>query len=253
MLGTWCGHLPQKSVFSGPISRKTDVWRAALLLRLRPGYFQYGEESNASYELLETVFRTALAKRCATRKTQRKAAGFVSAFVASAVSGRLPFYGRSAVFAISRFLQSLRCRGRSVPGLARWALKVADGILRLELPLNHPAVVAVVVVGKANRTGIPVKHAPMLELPFIIWLEATACNKGVPFGMRYLASAFFLMIVASLRFSDTKVAFDLRLTETATCGRPRDLKRKGRPLITWASPSVGIHSDGAWLAPVMEV
>ena len=237
--------------FSGAVPCATDIWQAALLFRLCPGFFQYGEDSNISYELLEIVFRSAIEKSCATLKTQRKVAGFVSAYVASAVSDRIPFYGRSAVFAISRFLQSLNQRGRSVPGLARWALKVVGGILCLELPLGHPAVVA--VVGKAKRTGIPEKHAPMLELPFIIWVETIACNGSVPFGMRYVASAFFLMIMASLRFSDTKVVFDLWVTETAICGRSRGLKRKGRPISNWAAPLAGIHSKGAWVSPVMKV
>ena len=126
-----------------------------------------------------------------------------------------------------------------------------DEALGLELPLSHPAVVT--VLGKGNRTGIPAKHAPLLSMPLIIMFEEVACDTTAPYGMRYFDSAFFLMIMASLRFSDTKVVCGLWLTETAICGRSRDLKRKGRPISHWAAPSSGIHSDGKWLLPLMKM
>ena len=97
--------------FSNVPGSTTDAWRAALLFRLSPGFFQTGEEARVSLGVLENVFRFAIEKRFATLKTQRKVASFVSAFVASDACERLPFAGESAVFAITSFLKSLSSRG----------------------------------------------------------------------------------------------------------------------------------------------
>ena len=43
------------------------------------------------------------------------------------------------------------------------------------------------------------------------------------------------------------------LSDSAICGRSRDLKRKGRPIFYRDAPRCGIHSNGAWLAPVMKM
>ena len=59
------------------------------------------------------------------------------------------------------------------------------------------------------------------------------------------------MVRASFRYSDTKVAYKLWETRTAICGRPRDIKRKGRPLITWGAPLSGINSIGDCDGPIL--
>ena len=74
-------------------------------------------------------------------------------------------------------------------------------------------------------------------MPLILMFEKLARDLEQPPGMRYFASAFFLMDMASLRFSDTKVIYDMWLSEPAICGRSRDLKRKGRPIFYWAPPA----------------
>ena len=130
--------------------RRTWAYNVCLegcpIFRLIPGFYAYGDDSGAPIDVSENVLRAAIEKRFATVETQRTIASLTSAFAASAVSDKLPSFGRSAVFAITSFLKTLPVRGKSVPRLARWALKVFDGALRLELPLNHPA--AVLVVGE---------------------------------------------------------------------------------------------------------
>ena len=98
------------------------------------------------------------------------------------------------------FLTKLRERGASAPGVARWALKVYEEIISIALPLLRPAVVA---VASRDRYGAPrpAKQAPMLELKVIMDIERAALDTGNPIGMRFYASAYLLMVFASLRFS----------------------------------------------------
>ena len=90
-------------------------------------------------------------------------------------------------------------RGPSAPGVARWEIKVYDEILSLNMPLRHPAVVAVT---SRDRSGVPmpVKQAPILDFQLIVDLERVAMDSGSPMGMRFYASAYLLMVFASPRF-----------------------------------------------------
>ena len=241
-----------RTIFSPPLRKLSCPWATALLFRDAPGFFRYADSCSVSPESLEACFRTAIGKRCATMKTQARASGFVSSFVMYAVSKKSVFYGDECLFILVDFLSKLRERGPSVPGVARWAIKVYEEILNLVMPLQHPAVVA--VTGK-NRSGIPkpVKQAPMLELKLILDLERVASDNGCPMGMRFYASAYLLMVFASLRFSDCKAVFDLWTTDTAVCGRSLDLKLKTRPVIAWATPIKGINSDGKWVEPLFKI
>ena len=136
-----------------------------------------------------------------------------------------------------------------MPAIARWALKVFDGILALELPLRHPAVMAQVSKGALNPT--PRKQAPPLPIELLQALGRVTGDKAIPFGFRLYASLYILMALASLRFSDTRVVFHVWVTETAFCGRSRDLKRKGRPIIAWASPIAGLNNNPTWARNIM--
>ena len=138
--------------------------------------------------MLEAFFRTAIGKRCGALKPQVKAAGFVSAFVMYAVDRQSPHFGGGSLFALTEFLTKLGERGPTVPGVARWALKVFEEVLSLVLPSQHPAVVAASV---RYRLGIPrpAKHAPMLDMCPILDLETLTMDIGRPIGMRFYASA----------------------------------------------------------------
>ena len=244
--------LTLRTIFSPPLKKLTCVWQTAKLFRGAPGFFRYAEWCRVGTELLEACFRLAIGKRCVTNKTQLKAAGFVSAFVLFAVDKQHHFYGFEALFALILYFSGLKNRGVSVPGAARWALKVYDEILSLNLPLQHPAIVAVT---SRDRSGVPkvVKQAPMLDFQLIIDLERVALDGGCPMGMRFYASAYLLMVFASLRFSDCRAVYEIWESETAICGRSIDLKLKRMPIITWATPKRGIHSEGKWAAPLFRV
>ena len=236
-------------VFERPPVKTVDVWQAAQLFAACPGFFFYGSAAALPLTTVETCFRLALSKRCSTANTQRKVAGFASAFVSFANATQAPFVGRAAVFFLSAFLESLVVRGTSVPSLARWSIKVFGEILGLDIPIGHPAVTA--VIAKANANPRPPKQGPMLELGRLLGLGKVASDKGKPTGMRMVAAGYLLMALASLRFSDTKAIFEFRKNETALRGRPRDLKRRGRPIIMWATPRTGFTGSHSWASVLL--
>ena len=154
-----------KVVFSSPPAKTVDVWVTAQLFASCPGFFSYGLDSNTPVTLIETCFRLAISKRCSTVNTQRKVAGFVSAFVAFACAQNSPFFGRAAVFALTLYLETLIARGPSAPSPARWSIKVFDEILGLDIPIGHPAVLA--IIARANANPSAPKQAPMLVLALL--------------------------------------------------------------------------------------
>ena len=91
----------------------------------------------------------------------------------------------------------------------------------------------------------------MFDLEFIQLLERTAANKEAGPGLRYLASALVLMILASLWHADAKIMFALWQANAEICGRSRDLKKRGRPITTWAAPLAGLKSAGEWAHPII--
>ena len=243
-----------RTIFPPPLRKLKCPWETALLFRDAPGFFRYAEVCKVEPDALEACFRTAVGKRCVTLKSQVKAAGFVSAFVFYAVAKSPPqsFFGAECLFVMVEFLTKLKERGPSAPGMAKWAFKVYEEILGLVFPLQHPAIVA---VSGREKSGIPplAKRAPMLEMGLILDLERIATYNGSPVGMRFYASAYLLMVFASLRFSDCKAIIELWTTETAVCGRSIDLKLKTRPIITWATPIGGIRAEGKWAEPLFKV
>ena len=236
------------TIFPPPLKKLKCPWQAALLFRDAPGFFRYAERCRVEPGVLEACFRPAIGKRCATSKPQALASGFVSAFVLFAVEKQAQYYGVDTLFVLVEFFTKLRLRGPTVPGVARWALKVYEEILSLVLPLYRPAVAAVT---SRDRSAVPkpVKQAPMLDFQLILDLERLAVNDGMPMGMRFCASAYMLMVFAPLRFSDFKAVFELWTSDTAICGRSIDSKLKRRPIITRSTPLVGIESKGKRVAP----
>ena len=231
-------------VFSPPPTATTDIWQAALLFYNAPGFFAEAMGAGIPTDELELCFRNAIERRCGTVNTRRKVAGFVSAFVAFAAGLQRKFYGKLALFAVVPFLTSLAHRGRSVPPLARWALKVFDEALSLELPLSHPAVLN--AVRKGDMGPKQPKQAPMLPLELLRAIDDACRDESRPYGLRLYSALFMVMTMASLRFGDTKVVFFVWVSETALCGHSRDLKKKGRPIFTWAAPLAGVQGMSCW-------
>ena len=168
-----------------PLRKITCVWQTAKLFRGAPGFFRYAEWCSVGTELPGTCFRLAMGRRCAANKTQLRAAGFVSAFVMFAVGKQRHFFGFEALFALILYFTGLGDRGVSVPGAASWALKVYDEILSLNLPLQHPAIVAVTSRDRPVAPKIA-KQAPMLDFQLIVDLERVAMDGGVPHGYEIL-------------------------------------------------------------------
>ena len=241
-----------RTIFSPPLTKLTCPWETALLFRDAPGFFRWAEYCQVSFNMLAAMFHIAIGKRCATESSRTKVAGFVSTYVLFAAQRKALFHGEGALFIIIEYLTLLRRRGPTVPGMAKWALRVFDEILNLTLPLERPAVVALTT---RDRSEAPrqVKQAPMLTLELIIDLENLATDKQRPLGMRFYASAYLLMVFASLRFSDVKAVFEIWRTGTAVCGRSIDKKLKSRPIITWGTPSQGFVSKGAWADPLFSI
>ena len=154
------------TIFPPPLKKLKCPWQAALLFRDAPGFFRYAERCRVEPGVLEACFRPAIGKRCATSKPQALASGFVSAFVLFAVEKQAQYYGVDTLFVLVEFFTKLRLRGPTVPGVARWALKVYEEILSLVLPLYRPAVAAVT---SRDRSAVPkpVKQAPMLDFQLI--------------------------------------------------------------------------------------
>ena len=224
----------------------------ALLFRDVPGFSRWAEHCQVSHDLLAAMFNIAIGKRCGAEKSRIKVAGFVSTFVVFAVNRKALFHGQGSLFPLIEFFTLLRRRGVTVPGMAKWALRVYDEILYLCLPLDHPAVVALTTKDRSDVPK-PVRQAPMLSLDLLLDLERLTMDSERPLGMRFYASAYLLMVFASLRFSDVKAVFEIWRSATAICGRSIDKKLRSRPIITWATPSKGFVSKGAWANPLFEV
>ena len=241
-----------RTIFSPPLTKLVCPWQTALLFRDSPGFFRWAEHCKVSTDTLAAMFHIAIGKRCGAENSRVKVAGFVSTYVMFAAQRQALFYGEGALFSLIEFLTLLKRRGVSVPGMAKWALRVFDEILSLNLPLDHPAIV---VLTTRDRSGVPkqVKQAPMLELQLILDLEKLTVDRERPFGMRFYASAYLLMVFASLRFSDVKAIFDIWRSGTAICGRSIDRKLRSRPIITWATPSQGFITNGKWTDPLFSM
>ena len=83
--------------------------------------------------------------------------------------------------------------------MAKWSLEVYDEILSLSLHLGRPAVVALTTRDRSDVPK-PVKQAPMLELKLLLDMGRLSIDRERPLGMRFYASAYMLMVFASLRF-----------------------------------------------------
>ena len=97
-------------------------------------------------------------------------------------------------------------------------------ILSLGLPLNRPAVLDEIKRRPAVADAVappptpPLKQAPMMESELILAIEQAATNPSLPRGLRLFASTCLIMVIASLRFADTKIVYTLWQSGTAVCG-----------------------------------
>ena len=198
------------------------------------------------------MFHIAIGNRCGAEKSRIKVAGFVSTFVMFAANRKALFHGEGALFPTIEFFTLLRSRGTTVPGMAKWALRVYDGSLNPPLPSGRPSVVSLTTRG---RSDVPkrAKHAPMLELELLWGLERRAVDGERPHGVRFYASAYLLLVFASLGFPDAQAVFEIWRPSTAIRGRSIDRDLKFTPIITGETPSQGFTSDGEWADPLFTI
>ena len=122
-------------------------------------------------------------------------------------------------------------------------------IFRLDIPIGHPAVLA--VFSRARENPRPPKHAPILDIELFLAPEKLAADKGKPNGVRLIDAGYLLMVLASPRFSDTKVIFEFWENETALRGHSRDLRRRGRPVIFRDTPRGALSGSHAWASVLL--
>ena len=224
--------------------KTVDVWATAQLFAACPGFSRYGSDADLPLEEIGKCSRLAVSKRRSTVDARRKVAGFAIAYVSFSNDARAPLVVRADVFSLATYMDSLIVRGNSAPALSRWSAKVPDGILGLDIPIGHPAVLA--VVARAGTCPRAPKQAPMLQSDVILALDCVATDKAKPTGVRLVAAGYLLMALASLRFSGAMAVFEFRKNETASRGRSRDPKSRGRPIILRATRRVDFANSNAW-------
>ena len=153
--------------------------------------------------MLAAMFHIAVGKRCGSEIHASKWLALLAHMSCFQPNARR-FSGEGAVFVLIEFFTLLNRRGVSVPGMAKWALKVYDEILNLKLPLDHPAGVALTTCDR-SEVPKPAKQAPMLELELILDLERLSIDRERTLGMRFYSSTYLLMVFASLRFWTSKL------------------------------------------------
>ena len=159
----------------------------------------------------------------------------------------MPTWGEESLIAVTKRLGFLKKRGRAVPGLGRYALKVYGESLGVVFPADHPAILSAVAV-----IGHKPKPDPSLETDFALALETGACNKEAPSGLRLYYSLFAMLALTSLRFGDTRMVQALWVSETALCGLSVNNKDKSGQLMTWATPLTGIKPKAKWYEPLLK-
>ena len=124
-----------RAIFSGPPPNEDEIFvETSLFFRGVSGFFLWAEFFHASHEMIAAMFHIAIGNRCGAEKSRIKVAGFVSTFVMFAANRKALFHGEGALFPTIEFFTLLRSRGTTVPGMAKWALRVYDGSLNPPLP-----------------------------------------------------------------------------------------------------------------------
>ena len=191
----------------------------------------------------------AFSGRCKTASSINRILGFVFHYIeySKLTVPHSPFVGKGCVITITGWLKALRGRGHTVPNAGKHALGVANDVLRLNLPLNYPA------VKNAARpdTRAVIKHAPIAPFELMLGMGEIANNRLTPEGLRLYAAIFSLMSLASLRFSDLREVLDFWVSDSAVCGRSVDQKDKHGALMTWATPALGLSGSTEWTLPIL--
>ena len=104
---------------------------------------------------------------------------------ATAINPPFPFCGQESLIAVSKWLEVLRSRGKTVPQLGRYALKVYGEALGVVSPTDHPAVLQAVTIVRNKQSS-----APGLETEFVLALDAGANDKASPSGKRLYCALF---------------------------------------------------------------
>ena len=159
-----------------------------------------------------------------------------------------PIAGDAAVITLTNWLDLVAFRGPSVPPMARYAIVVFTEAMGVSIPVNHPAVVKSTKIPKAKP-----KHAPVVPTDLVLLIEKEATNPNNPEGLREYLSGIFLLIMASLRFCDTRDISELKIEECAVVGTSINHKDNNGEQMQWATPCAGIHSNGAWARPLFRM
>ena len=241
---------PEGSQSSGGTnSAETQAFEVACLSKSKSATFSFC--SNIAYDSVDVadfVVRS-LRNRARSDVTLTRVSKLAKEFYdfTQAVSPPLPYAGEESLIAVTKWLDMLGKRGKTVPGLGRYALKVYGEALGIVFPTDHPAVrQATAVVGHKP------KSAPCLETDFLLALDAGANNKESPSGHRLYCSIFTFLALTSLRFGDTRMVQDLWVSDTALCGSSINNKDKSGNLMQWATPLIGLKAKSKWYDPLVK-
>ena len=188
----------------------------------------------------------AFSNRCAKMTTLIDRTRSIVEYIQFAKEMNLPYVGPASLVTIVEWLDSIRKRGDSAPQQGLHALTVYNETLELGWNLEHPAI----KTAKRDNKKRLRKQAPAVPLEFIIAVEKAATEASQKTGVRLFCSCYLLTVLASLRFADTVEIDAMFKTDTVLAGRSIDQKNPRGGNIVWATPRVGIYSNGAWLNPL---
>lgn len=240
----------------GPAANEVEsvIWATSSRWRTHSPIFGTSERLGLSDRQTLVTIAKAIRNRLRTDKSVIAAAKHMNAYVdhVSLLETDTPgirMHGFDAHVALSRFLESLRPRGRTVPASARSAIEAWNDALSLELPIRHRAVMAECqdAVG-----GVP-RQAPMMPVEFVRKLEESAMDASLPLARRAFCAGLLLMTFGSFRFDDTKHLGDLRRSNSAIHGVLSSTKNKKKAPEPWAVPAIGISGADGWAEPIFSL
>ena len=138
-------------------------------------------------------------------------------------------------------LTACRRRGPSVPKNVGCALKFPDETLTSALPPQHPGVLD--DTKTSHSLTSPQPHQDCADARTGVRAGAGTVIRArdtAPMRERILASTYPLIWLASLRFADAKIAFDIWSSASAVCGIASDSEIQSQPVIDRAAPLDGL-------------
>ena len=245
----------QNKPTTNPVCRGANV-PDDLLLSTALLYYDFSKTLQTCYRTMSTrteisnFLALCMSNRCSKSKTLEAAARNAKEYYDFAQNREnvIPFVGDDGVVCLAEWFISLQSRGVTVPRKARYLLKVFGEALGIDFPLNHPGVSAATRMKRFKA----VKHAPAVPIDFVRKVEEYAASENQTWGVRLACSLFCLLVLASLRYSDTVKVFNVWKSGSAICGCSIDPKSKDGKIIYWATPIVGITGLD-WAGPLLKL